>query len=411
MTGRKFRVCFWATTFQADILTFARYLGDRPEYEVMVVMEDPNAFKKEGIQLLRPVRARFLDMNSLIPSLIKAKLFRAHVLIVDNHFPPIRLAPRVMMLWHGLGWKGPQDEQEFVHVHNALQRHVGGGKIPNPRLIWQCFGPIDLVQRNQGSGIAKENLMDLGAAFTDDLLHPILSKEDCAPYYPFEVAGIPTVLLALTWHHGSALSHWGKDEVLYREFLDFMDQIGTNVIIRMHDRHRYEDEYIEKMEKLVRGRKNVMIKFKNEHQDNTMDLIVADILISNYSAILTYFYATGKPSIHIHPVKENHDRNAWTSLDEKGLPNSWDRNYGLTLGDEGNGTKNQNRYVWKFPSTMVGGIIVRTMDELKAALRKGLAEPDCCKSSVETFLKHNISGVDGNTCQRIEKSVRSLIQH
>jgi len=401
MPSRKYRVCFWTTTFQADILTFARYLGDHPGYDVLVVLERPGGFMEEGIQQLLPVKGRFLDRNKLYRTLLKVKLFRPHVVIVDNHLPPLlRLAPKLMVLWHGLGWKGPQDEEEFRDVHSGITRLVGGGREPNPDFLWQCYGPPDLRQRNRSSGFAMENLADLGSAFSDDIINlgagKGFTKEDLAPYYPFDVVGRPTLLLALTWHYGRALAHWGEDMELYREFFAFAGKIGANVIVRMHDRYRYEESYPRELERLVKGRPNVMLKFKNEFRDNTLDMLVSDVLISNFSAILPYFYLTGKPSIHIYPVAKGQETYAWRTIDRRG------------------GVREREvpdmAYVWKFPPEMNGGLMVNSMDELKEAVRRSLAEPDCCRQKSEDFVKEHFTGADGHTCERIERALRELIE-
>ena len=392
---RPYRICFWTTTFQSDIHSFARHLDNHPDYEIMIALTGPEDFRKEAVQQLLPIRSPFLDKHKLA-SLLRLKLFRPDALIIDNHFPPIRLGRKLLVLWHGFGWRMDNLSGEFEHVHNNIRRLFGSETHPNPNFIWQCYGPGDLKYRHEISGFPNENLRIIGSAQADDIRNASIPKKDIAPFYPMDILERPTVLLGFTWHHGKVLSHWGEDMELFRELFAFGRDIGINLILRMHDSFRYDGAYVKELEELVRGYDHVMLKFKNFYQDTLMDILVSDVMVSNYSSIINRFYLTGKPSIHVYPVRKGEEKTTWRKL-----------------GDDGQlveGRIAEDIYAWKFPPDMIGGLMVNTMEELKDAIQRSLDEPDCCKKKSEEFIEHHMGGSDGHTCERIEKELRSLIR-
>ena len=367
---KPYRVCFWTPTFQSDILSFCRYLGNHPDYDVVVVLENPAGFKKEPVQLLLPVKAKFLDKDHR-STIIKVKLFRPHVTIVDGHLPPVRLARKLFVLWHGFGWRFDNFGGEFFYAHNAITKACGSGKKPNPNFIWQCFGPEDLKYRRDVSGFAEENLRMLGSAQSDDILNTNLDKEQVRAFYSIDIMNKPTVLLAFTWYHGKVFTQWGDDTKLFKELFAFAEDIGINLIVRMHDKFRYSNDYLEHLERLIENYDHVMFKFKNQDRDNLLDILVSDVMVSNFSSILNQFYFTEKPSIHIYP-----------------------------------GVK----HIWKLdPERNNGGLLVYSFEELKKAIKMATENPDCCKEKSRAFNKENITNVNGRTCERIERELRALI--
>jgi len=386
---RPYRVLFWVTTFQADVASFARYLDSKPDkYKIMIALDNPEGFKKEAEQHHLPIRSPLLDKRKK-RNLLKFKLFKPDMLVIDNHFPPLRLGKKLFVIWHGFGWKLDRIKDDFEHVHNNISRLVGSGKVPNPHFLWQCFGPSDLAYRHEHTGFAKENLRALGSAQSDELLKLTVNKRDLKDFYSIDLLNRPTILLAFTWHHGKVLSHWGKDLHLFKELFKFGKEIDVNFVMRMHDRFRYPEPYINSLESLLNRYDNVILKFKDQYQENLFDLLISDVMVSNYSSILNRFYITAKPSIHIYPFKKEEKIFVWKRDNiEKA---------------------SKENHIWKYPPEMNGGLVVNSFEELKSAITKALDEPDCCREKSKRFCEQHITGVDGHSCQRYEMAMLELL--
>ena len=387
------KVVFWTTTFQADILSLARFMCQDNRFEPLVVVEDKKAFLEEPIQKLLPVTCPMLDRDDR-DTLRQIKAFRPTVSIVDNHFPPRKLSPYLFVLWHGFGWKGPNDIPEFSTIHKAIKKLTGQSSMsPNPYFLWQCFGPTDLEHRHHVSGFAQENLASLGAAFTDELLQPQIRREDALQFYPELPAGKKVALIALTWHYGKAFSHWGDDFEIFTTILDYLSDRNCAAIIRMHDRKRFDPDYLRQLEAIVANRDDAIIKFKDRDRDSMLDILVSDVMVSNYSSILNYYYATGKPSIHVYPVTPTAEAFLWRTWKKgkirvKSVPSA--------------------EYVWKLPPEENGGLMVKSLDELLAAFDRALDTPECCVESSRIFCERHMAPVDGHTRERICSAIEHL---
>jgi hypothetical protein len=390
----KIRVLFWATTFGADMHSFARYLDNHPDYSIMNAMHNPDSFRKEGIQELHPITSPMFDRESKL-TFLRLLVFKPHILITDNHFPPLRFAKKLLVLWHGYGWRKDNMVGEFEAVHNNITRLVGDGRVPNPNFGWQCYGAPDVEYRHMVSGFSMENLHDIGFAQADDLLNPPVSREQAAPYYSIDIQARPTVLMAFTWHHGRILAHWGEDADLFQHLFALADRLEINLLFRMHDRFRYSPEYHSHLDSLMRGRDNVMIKFKDEYPDNLLDMIVSDVMVSNYSSILNRFYVTGRPTIHIYPDRKEDEIQNWKKLGKDG-----------TLVEQ---HVDDVSDAWKHPAEWHGGLMVHTYEEFVQALEQALEDPDCCRVKATEFIRDGITGVDGRTCERTENVLRSMV--
>ncbi len=392
---KPYRILFWATTFQSDIHSFVRYLDAHPDYEIRIALDHPEGFQKEGVQQLLPIKAQMLDKQKK-ETLLKLKLFRPHALVTDNHFPPLRFGKKLLVLWHGFGWRMDNLSGEFEHVHNNIRRLVGDGKAPNPNFIWQCYGTEDLKYRHRVSGFARENLRIFGSAQADDILNVKIDKKEAAPFYSVDIVNRPNILLGFTWHHGRLLSHWGDDPELFKELFAFGEDIGVNFIVRMHDSFRYDPSYLKELDELIKGYDHVMFKFKDTSQDNLIDILISDVMVSNYSSLINRFYITGRPSIHIFPVRKGEERFVWRRLGGNGK-----------LVEE---NVHEEFHGWKFPPEMIGGLMVNTMEEFKEAIIRSLREPDCCREKSRKFVEEHMGGADGHICERIEKELRALIE-
>lgn len=392
----KIRVLFWATTFGADMASFARYLDSHPGYSIMIAMKDPDTFRNEGIQRLLPITAPILDREKeRLKSYMRILRFKPHVLVVDNHFPPIRFAKRLLVLWHGYGWRHDNMVREFEAVHHNITRIAGDGRVPNPNLIWQCYGPPDVDYRTRVSGFARENLRDLGFAQADDLVRPPVTREQLAPFYSMDILRRPTVLMGFTWHHGRLLSHWGEEREVLGRLISLADDLGINLLFRMHDSFRYPEQAHRELRELSRGRDNIMIKFKDSYPDNLGDILVSDIAVSDFSSLINRFYVTRRPSIHIFPDQPEDRVRKWRKLGSQGTVEE-------EVVDDVSGA-------WKFPPRWNGGLMVHSFGEFEEALRLALDRPDCCREPSERFIREGLTGVDGRTCERTERALRDLV--
>jgi hypothetical protein len=297
------------------------------------------------------------------------------------------------MLWHGFGWKGPNDEKELRWLHGSLRRTWGDAREANPDFRWQCFGPWDREHRSDVSKIAFENCRLIGAASHDDLRTP-LERSLAQPYYPFDVVNRPTVLLAPTWHYGGVFSHWGNDAEMIPRIVERVREHGANLIFRLHDSYRYERQYRLMLEDVAARFDNVVLKFKDEHPDNYLDLQVADVLLTNFSSIANLFYATGRPTVHIYPVQ---------SADEEFL---WRR---YTIAGLRKERVERARYIWKLPPEENGGLLARSFDDVLEMTDRSLEDASCCTDRAREFVDEHMMGADGRACERAWNVLTELV--
>ena len=386
------RILVWATTFGADLLSSTRYLEAQPGVEVKVVLADPDGFRREPIAKLMPVRSELVRRRGH-SHVLGVPFFRPDVTVLDNRVPLRATSRAGFVLWHGFGWKGPNDRQEFRVLHRQLARAFGDPLAPNPRFVWQCFGPWDFQHRTQISGFHPSNCRILGAASHDDLRKPF-DRGLAAPHYPFDVANGKTVLFAPTWHYGEVFSHWGTDRQLLPELVRHLARRGVNLIMRLHDSFRFDAAYVRFLEGLGREHGNVLLKFKDRNPDNFLDMQVADVLLTNYSSIANLFYATLRPTVHIYPVKDADEAFLWRRQTIAG-----------TVTKE----VASARYIWKLPPESHGGLLARSPAGMIAALDRALDEPDCCRATARAFLDEHMLGADGRSCLRIHGALRNLV--
>jgi hypothetical protein len=392
-------VLVWASTFGADLWSFTRFLGQKPGVWVKVVMGDPALFQQQGVAELFPlgdsvelVRRRFWHHALGVPGF--GGDFEADVTIMDNTTPFFRTSPKALMLWHGFGWKGPDSEEDLWWLHRSLRRTWGDARRPNDDLRWQCFGPWDRKHRTDVSGIHPENTRLIGAASHDDLRTP-LDRDRAQPHYPFDVASRKTVLIAPTWHYGEVFAHWGTDADLMTRLVRRITDRGAGVILRLHDSFRFSKDYRAFLEELATDHDRVMLKFKDQHPDNYLDLQVADVLVTNFSSIANLFYATGRPTVHVYPVAD---------ADEAFMA----RRY--TLAGVWKKEVESARFVWKLPPTDHGGMLACSFDELTERVERGLDDPGCCRDEAQDFLDRHMMGADGHACKRAWEGVQELVE-
>ncbi len=385
-------ILVYATTFGADLWCFTHFLDRQPGVEVRVLLDDPDVFRSEGVSKLFPLKARLIK-RKWRHAFMGPGGFEPDVTIMDNNVPLFAPSPKGFMLWHGFGWKGPNDEKEFRWLHYTIKNCWGDAKISNPNFRWQCFGPWDLKHRTEVSGFHPDNCRVLGAASHDYLSKPF-NAALAQPYYPFDVVNQPTVLIAPTWHYGEVFSHWGGDGELFPKLIDQITANGANVILRLHDSFRYEKQYRTFLHSLSERYENVYLKFKDKNPDNFLDLKISDLLITNYSSIANLFYATGQPVIHVYPVKDADERFLWRSKTFAGV-------YKKEVDSA--------RFIWKLPPEENGGLVARNFKELQQQVDYTLGNPPCCKEAASQFLDRYMLGADGNNCERIWRAVQDLV--
>lgn len=385
------RILVWATTFGADLWSLVRHLDARDDVRVRVIMERPERFLKEGVAELFPLRSPVRPRRAW-SALVGEPGFRPDVVVMDNRIPVRPLAPSGLMLWHGYGWKGPQDRREMAVAHSQIGRHWGAPSRPTSRFRWQCFGPIEVEHRTRVSGFHPEVCAVLGAASHDDLRVP-LERARAQPYYPFDVVRRRTVLIAPTWHYGEVFAHWGTDAEIFERLLLHLDRRGCNVILRLHDSYRFDSAYRRFLDGVAQRHRHVLLKYKDRNPDNFLDLQVSDLLITNYSSIATLYYATGRPTVHVYPVR---------SADEAFML----RRY--TVAGVRETEVPSARFVWKRPPEDHGGLMARSPDEMIEAVDRALDEPACCSEVAQDFLDRHMLGADGRACARIGETLRAL---
>ena len=382
-------VLVWATTFGADLWSLTRYLDSLGGVRrLRVVMDDPEVYGRQGVAKLFPITAEIVGRrwHHGAPSR------RWDVTVMDNQVPFFRTSRSALMLWHGFGWKGPNDVRELRLLHARLAWTWGSIRRRNTRLRWQAFGPWDWKHRTEISGVHPENCVQLGAASHDDLRVP-MDRSLAQPYYPFDVVNRKTVLIAPTWHYGEVFAHWGRDADLFERLLGQIHEHGANAIIRLHDSFRFDQGYRALLDRLAERFPNVCLKFKDQSPDNYLDLQVSDALITNYSSIANLYYATGRPTLHVYPVRSADEAFIWRQLTFAGVRKK---------------TIEKARYIWKLPPEEHGGLLARDFDTLQQQVDLALTDPDCCRSAARDFLDRHMLGADGRNRERIWAEMQRL---
>lgn len=387
------KICFWCTSFQADNQALASYLAAEEGFEVMVAIDRPQRYRGEPVNRVLPFTGRLLDREG--PATLAAiEAFAPDVLIVDNHLPPKPLAPRIFVLWHGFGWR--VDDLGVMRKH--LKKLVGDVTKPNPRFRWQAFGPWDREYRIDHSRFAADNVVALGSAYSDVLapqssVRTQFDPQSVQEHYDIDLSR-PTVMVGLSWHHGGALGHWGDDADLHERLVAHIGKAGANVLLRLHDRFRYEDDYVRSMESLARRHPHVALKFKSESPDSLVDVLVSAVMISNYSSFLNAFYYTQRPTIHIDPVAGIGGQHV-TRMMKRGK---------LRIRKVADPMS-----TWKLSPDDIGGLRARSFEELLGAIDTAMADPDCCRGLAQEFVGRHISHADGTTRERIARYLQQWV--
>jgi hypothetical protein len=166
------------------------------------------------------------------------------------------------------------------------------------------------------------------------------------------------------------------------------------VILRLHDRSRYDPGYLADLEALAAAEAALLLKYKDRERDNLLDLLVADLMISNFSSILNYFYATGRPSIHIYPVDPAHATTVRMFRRGKVRRVKLERS--------------RADFIWKLAPEENGGLLARSFEDMLAAIDTAAADPGCCREASARFLERHMWPADGQACDRIIAALEEL---
>ena len=290
------RVLLWVSTLQTDILALALHLDAQPDCALLIAVEGRDAYLAEPIARARPIAARLLERSD-DATRAAVLAFQPDVVVCDNHFPGFPAAPRVVHLWHGLGWKATSAHNLKVRLRHIAHLTGGDPRRPNPRFVAQCYHERDRSWRIDNWGLAPENCQVVGSCFSDLLLHPPYTREALAPSYRLDLAR-PTLPLNLTWHYGRIFpgswqpalfgrSPMETDLAFIRSVFARASAQGWNVLMCLHDRWRYEPAYLDALRREAARFPHVALKHKNERPDNLADLVVADAFVTNLSSFVT----------------------------------------------------------------------------------------------------------------------------
>ncbi|GAB4556802.1 MAG: hypothetical protein Tsb0020_00410 [Haliangiales bacterium] len=390
---RPVRVCFWTTSFGPDLIALGWDLDAHEDFELRVAVDDPAAMMREPSLQRRPLKAPLVDKG--LAGMRALRRFAPDVVVIDNGPPWWRLGRAGLVLWHGYGWKGPNDLREMAYRYLSLAAQWGSPLHRNRRLRWACFGPQDKDHRVGVGRLSRDVCVELGATSHDVLRAPI-DRAELASAYPIDVVTRRNVLIAPTWHYGGVLGHWGDERAMLERLFERVRDRGANVILRLHDKWRMEPALLAVVEGLARRHDHVLLKFKNEHPDGLADLQIADVLITNMSSIANLFYATGRPTIHVFPVRDEQETFAWRRL--------W---FGKVRAREVGSV----REIWKLRPERNGGLMARSQEQLLAQVDQALDDPGCCAEAAKRFVDDYMLGADGRACERARATLQQLAGH
>jgi len=393
-TSNHLKICFWATTFQADIQAIACHLAREDDMEVLVALKDPEQYRTQPIENFLPFKGEIVQRDTL-RAWWRLVRFNPDILVVDNHLPRYR-PKRMYVLWHGYGWRMDHPER----MRRNMSKLVGEVTEANERFRWQVVGPFDRDYTTGHRAIHKDNIVNLGSPYSD-LLRPEsplakqIQPELVTDAYPgIDMVKRPNVLIAMTWHHGGLMGHWGDEWELLDKLLNHIEKLGANAILRMHDRKRYDPDYLAAITRFCEKRTGVLLKFKSDSPDSLVDILISDMMITNYSSFANLFYYTGRPTVHIMPPEagEGLVMRQWSKKEISVEP-----------------VDNQEVF-WKHPPEDVGGLRALSFDELLQSVKKAIKEPYCCVDIANNFIERHIEKVDGKSCERTAQMFRQWVQ-
>ena len=378
------RVLIWATHFQTDILAVAAYLDGCPDVALLIVAGDAAAYCREPIATALALTAPVLERGDPA-TLARVSAFGADVVVADNHVPPKGVASRMFYMWHGLGWKA-RSRLDLAVFYRQVKRLTGTDpRRSHPQFLAQCYGPTDRTWRIREWKLPTEACPEVGMAFAALLRDPPYDKEAIAPRYAIDVLRRKTVLLSITWHSGGIFDGGKADLDLVAGLIATTSARSANLLVCLHDRHRYAPSLVSGLEALVAAAAHAELRFKSEHPDNLADLLVADVMVSNLSSFLAYHYVSGRPAIHIVPRRDKPVERVAMLLSRIRVRR----------------TVKAER-AWMIDPTDTGGVRVSCTQDTLYAVNTALDDPQPGAEAAAAWLERHVPRHDGNAAQRIK---------
>jgi hypothetical protein len=397
------RVLLWVSTLQADILALALELERRRDIELLIATDGLPAWRAQPIALVRPLRSPILERGESATRDAVVR-FKADVVVCDNHFPEFPAAPRVVHLWHGLGWKATPPGDITTRLGHIRRLSGGDPRQRNPNFLAQCYHERDKAWRVESWGVAPENCRVVGSCFSDLLIAPPYTRQDLAPRYRIPIGRRPTLLVSFTWHYGRIFPGSWQPKLFGRSPMEtdlaFLGQVaarasdyGASILLCLHDRWRYEKAYLEALHREAARFQHIEIKHKNEHPDNLADLVVADAMISNLSSFITYFYHFGRPTVHLAPRPGE----------------------AMTVGRMKSGAlkavTTEPDELWMNDPEDNGGLTAHDADEALAAISTALTEPESCVVRAKAWLEAHVLPADGKRSKALADEIVQLTKN
>jgi hypothetical protein len=390
------RVLIWATTFGADLWALTQALEARA-ISVRVAMPEPRAFLAQAVAHLGPLGARPVA-TTLARSLFGSPCFRPDVTVLDET-PPWR-APslRGLVLWRLAGAPAAPGATLWRRLAWAFE----DPRRPTQRLRWACHGPMDLLRHTASGGVHPDNCVTVGVPSHDHLRAPF-DKARARAFYPFMLAGRPTVLFVSTSEDAAPLARWGDAEDLLDRLLDHLGRRGANVILRLPSRAALSPAGLARARAHRRRHAHLLLKFDDTHPDDLVDMQVSDLLLTDAAPAAVRFLATGRPIIHLDPPgRPTSDR-----LGALGRGSARaDVSVGLRAWLEG--ADGPRRGPTPRGGELMPGCRAHDLRGLLRHLDEGLSAPEARREDARAFLDRHLLGADGRACDRLAATLATL---
>jgi len=155
-------------------------------------------------------------------------------------------------------------------------------------------------------GYPKERTMLMGMPFSIDLMAHVDANERVRFLtMKGQDPSKSTVLYAPSWGQGEERGFFvdwfqdGKEEARVRKFCEYVCRdLKCNLIVRMHERHRYSEDWLAKYDAIFRLFRVYAI-YLDDDPDNLPYLRHSDVMVGDLSAINVYYYVMDKPVVHV----------------------------------------------------------------------------------------------------------------
>jgi hypothetical protein len=384
------RVVIWATHLQTDILALAAHLDRCPDVALLVVAADAAAYRREPIATALGLTAPLLDRDDPA-TMARVRAFAADVVVADNHVPPKGVAPRLFYMWHGLGWKA-RSKLDLAVFYRQVARLTGTDpRRPNPNFLAQCYGPTDRAWRVREWKLPAEACPEVGMAFAALLRAPPYDKRAVAGRYAINVQRRKTVLLSITWHSGGVFDDEAADIDLVRRLISATAAREANLLVCLHDRHRYSATLLARLEAAVAEASHAELRLKSDHPDNLSDLLVADVMVSNLSSFLAYHYVSKRPAIHLVPRRDG-------PVDRVAMVLSRFRVRRKIAADA----------AWMIDPADTGGVRVSDIEGTVHAVGAALDDPGPGGQAAADWIARHVPRLDGSAPERIRQCLVAM---